>query len=92
MNVALSNPGMEVPCEFVRRMNMTPEERALADASEREWLDKAILRGAAFTEGKEEGKAEGYIDVAKAMLAAGEPRDKILKFSRLTEDELNRLQ
>lgn len=84
MSLAARSPSMECPCEFVRRMNMTPTERALADAAEREWIDKAILRGEAFN--------EGLLSVAKNMLLAGEPRGKIIKFTKLTEQELDKLQ
>lgn len=96
MSLATQSPSMEYPCEFVRRMNMTPEERALADAAERDWIDKAILRGAAFEEGKDVGislgRNEGLLSVAKSMLLAGEPRGKIIQFTKLTEQELDKLQ
>lgn len=99
MNLATTCPNMAVPCEYVRRMNMTPEERALADAYERDLLDKALIRGSAYTEGKAEGMAEGRAEgvsqrnneIALAMLAAGKPRAEILQFSRLTEEELDKL-
>lgn len=103
MNLATTCPNMTVPCEYVRRMNMTPEERALADAYERDLLDKALIRGSAYTEGEAKGRAEGEakgraegeasrnIQIAKSMLAAGEPRSKILQFTELSEAELDKL-
>ena len=111
MNLAATCPNMAVPCEYVRRMNMTPAERALADAYERDLLDKALIRGSAYTEGETKGRAEGEakgraegeakgraegeatrnIQIAKSMLAAGEPRAKILQFTELSEAELDKL-
>lgn len=96
MSLAAQAPDMGYPCEFVRKMNMSKEERIIAEAREREWIDRAILRGAAFQDGKIEGKIEGKKDrsyeIAREMLNDGEPRAKILKYSRLTEAELDKLQ
>ncbi len=91
MSLAMANKTMEEACGFVQRMNMTPQERALADAYERDLLDKMLLRGAAFEEGRAEGEAKGLRAVASSMLRAGEPRAKIIQFTRLSEQELDSL-
>lgn len=96
MSLALQSPNMEVPCEFVRRMNMSPTERILADAAEREWIDRAILRGAAFEEGeikgRNEGRNEGLLSVARLMLQAGKTRSEIIQFTQLSDSDLDNLQ
>ena len=56
------------------------------------------LKGAidtAFDEGKTEGKIEGIIEgkieTAKTMKAEGEPIEKIIRYTGLTRDEINKL-
>ena len=41
---------------------------------------------------REEGDAEGVQKIAKAMLKANEPLEKILKYSGLSLEEIKRLQ
>ena len=43
-------------------------------------------------ESKEEGKAEAQVETAVTMLADGEPVDKIVKYSRLSEEEVLKLR
>ena len=45
----------------------------------------------AFDEGKIEGKTEGKIETAKMMKAEGESLEKIVRYTGLSEDEINRL-
>ena len=45
----------------------------------------------AFDEGKTEGKTEGKIETAKMMKAEGEPIEKIIRYTGLSEDEINKL-
>ena len=45
----------------------------------------------AFDEGKIEGKTEGKIETAKMMKAEGESLEKIVRYTGLAEDEINRL-
>ena len=45
----------------------------------------------AFDEGKIEGKIEGMLDMAKMMKAEGEPLEKIIRYTGLSEEEINRL-
>ena len=44
-----------------------------------------------LTEGKAEGLAEGKIEIAKAMMLAGEPIEKIVLYSELTEEQIKAL-
>ena len=43
-------------------------------------------------ESKEEGKAEAKIEMAAAMLADGEPIEKIVKYSGLSEKDVLELK
>lgn len=83
MSMATASMTMEQASTFVQRMNMTPRERALAEAYERDAYEKK----AAYAE----GEANGLQAVARNMLQAGEPRAKILQFTRLSEQELDAL-
>ena len=42
-------------------------------------------------EGIIEGKIEGKIETAKTMKAEGEPIEKIIRYTGLTRDEINKL-
>lgn len=42
-------------------------------------------------EGREEGRAEEKISMARIMKSSGEPVDKIVKYTGLTEEEINNL-
>ena len=43
-------------------------------------------------EGKEEGKIEGKIEIAIEMLKANEPIDKIMRFTGLTQEQIEQLK
>jgi len=43
------------------------------------------------TEGKTEGKIEGKIEIARDMKRAGEPIDKISKYTGLSAEEIDKL-
>ena len=45
----------------------------------------------AFDEGNIEGKIEGMLDMAKMMKAEGEPLEKIIRYTGLSEEEISRL-
>jgi predicted transposase YdaD len=42
-------------------------------------------------EGREEGREEERIEIAKEMLKHNEPLEKIIKYSKLTKEEILRL-
>lgn len=95
MALAQQTPVMNKAWNVIASLNADDRERAIADAYDRARWDEFFTREGAFKEGKAEGKAEGRVsereETARAMLAAGEPRAKILQFSRLTEEELDKL-
>ena len=43
-------------------------------------------------EGREEGREEERIEIAKEMLKDNEPLEKIIKYSKLTKEEILKLQ
>ena len=45
----------------------------------------------AFGEGKVEGKIEGKIEMARLMKSDKEPIDKIMKYTGLSKDEIDKL-
>jgi predicted transposase/invertase (TIGR01784 family) len=51
---------------------------------------EAEIKGKA--EGKAEGKVERDIEIAKEMLLEGEPMEKIIKFTKLTKEEIEGLK
>lgn len=53
---------------------------------------EAIGEARGISMGEARGEARRNIQIAREMLADGEPRAKILKFTRLTEEELDKLQ
>lgn len=45
-----------------------------------------------FAEGKAEGRAEGKLETARMMLADGEPIDKIIRYTGLSEEDIEKLK
>jgi predicted transposase/invertase (TIGR01784 family) len=91
--------------EKVRSLEMTVEEIRRAkdqliimsnDAEQREIYDMRakILKDkvSALNKAKDEGRVEERVDIAKEMLKDGEPIEKIVKYSKLSENEVLELQ
>ena len=91
--------------EKVRSLEMTVEEirhakdqlvRMSNDSEQRELYDMRakILKDkvSALNKAKEEGREEGKIEMAIEMLKDGEPIEKIIKYSRLSEKEILELR
>ena len=74
---------------------MTFEEQEVYIASmKQKWdyknsLDFAVEK--AKTEAKAEGRAEDRLEIARIMLADHEPLERIVKYSRLSEEEVQAL-
>ena len=92
MSLAQQSPVMDKAWNVIATLNADERERAIADAYDRARWDEFFTKEGAFKEGKAEGVNQRNHEIARAMLAAGEPRAKILQFSHLTEEELDRLQ
>jgi predicted transposase/invertase (TIGR01784 family) len=91
--------------EKVRSLEMTVEEIRRAkdqliimsnDAEQREIYDMRakILKDkvSALNKAKDDGRVEERVDIAKEMLKDGEPIEKIVKYSKLSENEVLELQ
>lgn len=57
-------------------------------AEAKKHFDEGRAEGKA--EGKVEGKAEGKLEMIDELLADGVPRDKVLKYAKITDDEYER--
>ena len=55
-------------------------------------MERADAREDGYAEGRADGILTGQLQVAKAMLEANEPLEKILKYSGLSPEEIERLQ
>ncbi len=64
-----------------------PEEKAKYEESLKYYRDLKNVVDTSYEEGKAEGKAE----IARQMKADGEPVEKIIRYTGLTEDEIERL-
>ena len=68
-------------------------EEGLAEGREKglaEGREKGLAEGRA--EGREKGLAEGRAETAKMMLEDGEPISKIMRYTGLTEEEIEKLR
>ncbi len=95
----LNNPTLKKAINVLNVMNFTDEERE-AYEDHLKWLrieantlkkyeQKGIEQGIQIGEAR--GKIEGKIEIAKEMLLANEPIDKIIKYSKLTKEEIIKL-
>lgn len=75
---------------------LSKDEREKYDESLKVMRDyHATLEGAALLgrrEGLEEGRAEGRAETAKMMHEDGEPISKIMRYTGLTEEEIEKLR
>jgi len=71
---------------------MQPTERTVYEDSLKDYWDLKSSMETYFKEGKEEGIAEGKKTIAKAMLADGEPMEKIMRFTGLSAAEVESLR
>ncbi len=54
--------------------------------------DLATARDKGKQEGKLEGRLEGKLEMVKAMLSNGEPIEKVLQYSGLTHEDVEKLK
>ncbi len=55
-------------------------------------MERADAREEGYAEGKEDGILTNQFQVAKAMLKANEPLEKVLRYSGLSPEEIERLK
>ena len=79
--------------------NLTPKERAAYDAEQKRLRDNAAALDYAkkegqeqgFAKGREEGREEGILQVAREMKRIGEPVEKIVLVTGLSEEQIAKL-
>ncbi|MCL2153884.1 MAG: hypothetical protein FWH57_13220 [Oscillospiraceae bacterium] len=78
----------------VRLLELSADEKARAvyEAREKERRDNLARERGAIAKGKQEGKQEEKIDVAKNALLMKMPIDDIIKLTGLTKGEVEALQ
>ena len=69
----------------------SPRERVAYEESLKYYRDLKNVVDTARVEGNQEGKEEKALQVAKKMKEAGEPADKIVRYTGLSKEEIERL-
>jgi predicted transposase/invertase (TIGR01784 family) len=69
----------------------TPDEKNKYEESLQYYRDLKNVVDTSFDQGKEEGKAERNIEIARQMKSEGEPIEKITRFTGLSKEEIERL-
>lgn len=94
INCAILQPaGIEPVDSTINFQEANEMFAARAKKWRQEVLNEGILIGMGMPEDKAKNwRQEIFGDMAKEMLKAGEPREKIIKYTRLTDAELDKLQ
>lgn len=71
--------------------DFTPTQVRSYEDSLKYYRDLKNSLDTARDEGKEEGKIEGKIEIAIEMLKANEPIDKIMRFTGLTQEQIEQI-
>jgi len=69
----------------------SPEEREAYEESLKYYRDLNNVVHTSREEGREEGRSSRNIEIAKAMKKSGEPIEKIMQYTQLTKDEIEKL-
>ncbi len=83
--------GLKKLFEAAEIAKFTPEDKVKYEESLKYYRDLKNVVDTSFDEGKAEGKAESKIEIARQMKAAGEPIEKIVRFTGLSTEEIGRL-
>ena len=86
------SPYMKKVAERLNILKMTPEEKKIYQAYRNESLKERDYILSAEEKGKEEGREEEKIAMAKEMLADSESIEKIMKYTKLTRDTIEKLK
>jgi len=92
----LNDPTLKKAIEVLEVMNFSEEERDTYE-DRLKWLriEANTLKNyeqKGLEKGREEGREEGKIEIAKTMLLDGESIEKIIKFTKLTKEEIGALK
>ena len=82
------NPAMRETLGELKQLSIDPEVLSLEEMRRKSRMDYESTIAESKAEGIEKGKAE----VAKAMLAEGEPISKITRWTGLPEEEISKLK
>jgi len=75
-----------------RRMYQTDLQSDLATAEDRgERRGRIAGRQEGLREGRQEGRQVREVEIARSMIADGEPIEKIMRYTGLTQAEIDRL-
>jgi len=83
----MQNPAIARAVSDLEILSHDPDARVLYEARKKYWLDYESN----IEEAKEEGKYQEKLAFAKEMKAAGEPLDRIMKYTHLTKEEIDKL-
>jgi len=87
----LSGPEFDQLFNLARYANLTREERAMYNASlKRKWDNKNVMDYAVKT-AEQKGRKELALELAREMLAENEPIDKVVRYTKLSIEEIQSL-
>lgn len=69
----------------------TPDDKVKYEESLKYYRDLKNVVDTSFDEGKAEGIAEGKMEIARQMKSEGESIEKIMRFTGLTQDEIEKI-
>lgn len=91
----LSGPEFDQLFNLAKYANLTKEEKVMYDASLKHKWDNKNVRDYEVGKGREQGREEGAhkkaLETAKEMLAEGEPLERIVKYTKLSIEEIQAL-
>ena len=94
-NMARSKEELREAVEMLKKLNADDEVRRIAEAEERERLDRNtelyLAKEEGLAEGKASGRAETKIEIAKQLLKADVKIDIIIQSTGLTKEEIEKL-
>ena len=86
------NPAMEETLGELKQLSIDPEILSLEEMRRKSRMDYESTIAESKAEGIEKGIEKGKAEVAKAMLAEGEPISKITRWTSLSEKEISKLK
>ncbi|WP_370583062.1 PD-(D/E)XK nuclease family transposase [Pedobacter sp. MC2016-24] len=95
----LSGPEFDQLFNLAKYANLTKKEKAMYDASLKYKWDNKNVRDYEVSKGREEGREQGReeglhkkaLEIAKEMLAEGELLERIVKYTKLSIEEIRAL-
>ena len=89
---SFKSPYMQKVAERLSILKMSNKERETYDTYLMDSMKGRDYLISAEEKGEARGKAEEKLEIAKEMLLEGEPMEKIIKFTKLTKEEIERLK